>query len=231
MLRLHYVPGGHGSPVCPKRSAPWDFWSLFSLFSRFVKFYHGLPRYPWRVVGVRAAESRRLKGALRFGLRSTTDASTFPPGPSRSDRVPHVSHILIKVWHVFHVLPRLSTHMKRGHRAALEHVCAHDMKRRHPKQDSAEGSQWWAPSHPPKSWWRPWGCPSLSRCVFFSLLMHASGSGSSSATWSAAATLIDPYPKFNHNPTLILTLILILILIFLIFFCKIWQNMQMHMQI
>ena len=109
-LRLHYVPGGHGSPVCPKRSAPWDFWSLFSLFSRFVKFSHGLPRYPWRVVGVRAAESRRLKGALRFGPRSTTDASTFPPGPSRSDRVPHVSHVLIKVWHVFHVLPRLSTY-------------------------------------------------------------------------------------------------------------------------
>ena len=22
MLHLHYVPGGHGSPVCPKRSAP-----------------------------------------------------------------------------------------------------------------------------------------------------------------------------------------------------------------
>ena len=40
----------------------------------------------------------------------------------------------------------------------------------------------------------------------------ASGSGSSSATWSAAATLIDHYPKFNHNPTLILTLILIPIL-------------------
>ena len=98
-------------PRLPETSrAPWDFWSLFSLFSRFVKFYHGLPRYPWRVVGVRAAESRRLKGALRFGLRSTTDASTFPPGPSRSDRIHHVSYILIKVWHVFHVLPRLSTY-------------------------------------------------------------------------------------------------------------------------
>jgi len=32
MLRLHYVPGGHGSPVCPKRSAPWDFGNFFSVF-------------------------------------------------------------------------------------------------------------------------------------------------------------------------------------------------------
>ena len=39
--------------------------------------------------------SRKLKGALRFGPLSTTDASTFSPGPSRSDGVPHVSHVLI----------------------------------------------------------------------------------------------------------------------------------------
>ena len=32
MLGLHYVPGGHGSPVCPKRSAPWDFGHFFSVF-------------------------------------------------------------------------------------------------------------------------------------------------------------------------------------------------------
>ena len=32
MLGLHYVPGGHGSPVCPKRSAPWDFGNFFSVF-------------------------------------------------------------------------------------------------------------------------------------------------------------------------------------------------------
>ena len=25
MLRLCYVPGGHGSPVCSKRSVPWNF--------------------------------------------------------------------------------------------------------------------------------------------------------------------------------------------------------------
>ena len=50
--------------------------------------------------------------------------------------------------------------MKPGRRAALEHVCAHGMKRRPPKQDSAGGSQWRAPSHPPKCWWQPWGLPS-----------------------------------------------------------------------
>ena len=67
-----------------------------------AKFSHGLSRYirdgPWGGGGGgEGAESRSLQGALRFGPRSTTDASTFPPGPSRSDGVPHVSHVLIKV--------------------------------------------------------------------------------------------------------------------------------------
>ena len=85
------------------------FFSVFKLCLGLAKFSHGLSRYirdgPWG----KGAESRRLQGALRFGPRSTTDASTFPPGPSRSDGVSHVSHVLIKVWHVFHVLSRLST--------------------------------------------------------------------------------------------------------------------------
>ena len=171
MLRLHYVPGGHGSPVCPKRSAPWDFWSLVSLFSRFVEFSHGLPRYPWRVVGygLLVPEAQRARyGSARGLLRM----------PVRSLPVRHVligSLTFLTFWSrsdTFFTFCQGFLRMKRGHRAALEHVCAHDMKRRHPKQDSAEGSQWWAPSHPPKSWWRPRGCPSLSRCVFFSLLMQ-----------------------------------------------------------
>ena len=29
--------------------------------------------------------------------RSTTDVSTFPPGVSRSDEIPHVSYVVIKV--------------------------------------------------------------------------------------------------------------------------------------
>ena len=72
----------------------------------FLTVYHGIRDGPW---GEGDAESRRLQGALRFGPRSTTDARTFPPGPSTSDGVPHVSHVLIKVWHVFHVLSRLCT--------------------------------------------------------------------------------------------------------------------------
>jgi len=69
MLRLHYVPGGHGSPVCPTRSTPWDFsYFLFHLqvLLRLVKFFS---RYIMVSVTGRweklAAESRRLKGALR----------------------------------------------------------------------------------------------------------------------------------------------------------------------
>ena len=93
MLRLHYVLGGHGSPVIPKRSAPWDldqFYLWIQVLLSLAKFSHGIPRYPWRVVGDGNADSRRLQGALRFGPRSTTDEWTFPPGPSRSDGVPHV---------------------------------------------------------------------------------------------------------------------------------------------
>jgi len=72
----------------------------------FLTVYHGIRDGP---SGKGAAESRKLYRALRFGPRSTTNASTFPPGPSRSNGVPHVFHVLIKVWHVFRVLSRLST--------------------------------------------------------------------------------------------------------------------------
>ena len=86
------------------------FFFSFHVLLSFLTVYHGIRDGSWGYGLGRAAESRRLKGALRFGPRSTTDASTFPPGPSRSDRAPHVSHVLIKVWNVFHVLPRLSTY-------------------------------------------------------------------------------------------------------------------------
>ena len=33
--------------------------------------------------------------------RSTTDVSTFPPGVSSSDEIPHVSHVVIKVMRRF----------------------------------------------------------------------------------------------------------------------------------
>ena len=36
ILRLHYVPGGPGSPICSKRtcSLSWNFLSYISLFAR-----------------------------------------------------------------------------------------------------------------------------------------------------------------------------------------------------
>ena len=48
--------------------------------------------------GSQVVDSRRLKGAIRFGPRSITDrpTSTLPRGPSRSDGVPRVFHVLIK---------------------------------------------------------------------------------------------------------------------------------------
>ena len=75
MLRLHYVPAGHGSPVCPKRSAPWDFGNIFLCVQ--VLFTVSVTGR----AGKGAAESRMLQGALRTRPRPTTDASTFPPGP------------------------------------------------------------------------------------------------------------------------------------------------------
>ena len=41
MLGLHYVPGGHGSPVCPKCSAPWDFGQFFSARFTLCSRCHG----------------------------------------------------------------------------------------------------------------------------------------------------------------------------------------------
>ena len=61
--------------------------------------------------GLQVVDSRRLKGAVRlgpFGPQSITDASTLPPGPSRSDGVPRVYQVLIKDWDVFHILSSLS---------------------------------------------------------------------------------------------------------------------------
>ena len=121
MLGLHYVPGGHDSPVCPKLSATWDFGQFVLCVQVLLGLdtvYHCIRDEPW---GKGAADSRRLQCALRFDRRYTTDVSTFPPGPSHSDGVPHVSHLLIKVWHVFHVLSGF-LRMKRGCRTALEHI-------------------------------------------------------------------------------------------------------------
>ena len=53
-LRLHYVPGDHGSHGSPKRSAPCDL-VIFCLGTQvllsFITFRHGLSRYPLQTVG------------------------------------------------------------------------------------------------------------------------------------------------------------------------------------
>ena len=70
---------------------------IFLLFFAVFKSCYVFSRSITVSVTGRGGKSRRLQGALRFGPRSTTDASTFPPGPSRSDRVPHVSHVLSRL--------------------------------------------------------------------------------------------------------------------------------------
>ena len=68
------------------------FFLSFHVLLSFITVYHGIRDGSWGYGLLSPGGSK-----VRLGLRSTTDASTFPPGPSRSDRVPHVSHILIKV--------------------------------------------------------------------------------------------------------------------------------------
>ena len=49
ILCLHYVPGGPGSPVCSKRSVPWNFGQIFLCFQdllRLVKFSYLALQYP-----------------------------------------------------------------------------------------------------------------------------------------------------------------------------------------
>ena len=58
ILDLHYVPCGHGSPVCPKRSALWDFGHFIlciQVLLGLATFSRGLSRYirdgPWEQMG------------------------------------------------------------------------------------------------------------------------------------------------------------------------------------
>ena len=90
-LRLHYVPGDHGSQGSPKRSAPCDL-VIFCLGTQvllsIITFRHGLSRVS---VTNRGLNPRRHDGTLRLSSRYVTDACTFPHGLSRSDGTSHVS--------------------------------------------------------------------------------------------------------------------------------------------
>ena len=53
-LRLHYVPGDHGSHGSPKRSAPCDLVNFClgtQVLLSIITFRHGLSRYPLQTVG------------------------------------------------------------------------------------------------------------------------------------------------------------------------------------
>ena len=77
--------------------------ALFQFLLGLTTFSNGLSRR-LTVCGTgsdmsQVVDSRRLKDAARFGPfnpRSITDASTMPPGPSRPDGAPHVSHVLFE---------------------------------------------------------------------------------------------------------------------------------------
>ena len=74
----------------------WPFFLRIHVLLGLAKFSHdllGICNRPW---WQRGAESWKLKDNLRFGPRSTTDASAFPPGPSRSEWVSDVSDVLLK---------------------------------------------------------------------------------------------------------------------------------------
>ena len=85
------------------------FFSVFKfceVLSSFLTVFHGIRDGPCGERGCWVPEAPKRTTVRPL---STRDASTFPPGPSHSDGVPHVSHVLIKVRHVFHALSRLST--------------------------------------------------------------------------------------------------------------------------
>ena len=104
MLGLHYVPGGQGSPGSSKRSAPWTFSYILlhiQVLLGLATFSHGLSRYTCRALRGRVLLRRGGSKGTAVWPRSTTDVSTFPPGVSRSDEIPHVFHVVIKVMRRF----------------------------------------------------------------------------------------------------------------------------------
>ena len=135
-------------------------WVIFSPYSSFVRSCWVFSRS--NTVSV---TGRGGKGLLSPGgsMANYGSAHGLPRMPVCALPARHVLMGSLTFWSrsdTFFTFCQGFLRMKRGCRGALEHVCVHGIKRRHPKKDSAEGSQWWAPSHPPKSWWWPWVLPS-----------------------------------------------------------------------
>ena len=87
MLRLHYVPGGHGSPVCPKRSAPWN----LDQFYLWIQVLLRLAKFVSRSTTV-SVTGRGGKGMLSPGGSKAHygSARVLPRMPERSLPVRHV---------------------------------------------------------------------------------------------------------------------------------------------
>ena len=115
MLRLHYVPGSHGSQ---KRSSPWGFYSFLSSYSSSVK-----SRYVF-------SRSVKISVTLHYGLSWTIirflPACHILLGPLMFCYVP------IKFCYVYQVMSRFST-MKRGRWFVFEPPYAHSIKLRSTK--------------------------------------------------------------------------------------------------
>ena len=69
--------------------------ALFQILLGLATFSNGLSQYAGRAVTGRRWSTPGCSKA-RFGPRSIMNASTLPPGPSRSDGDPRVSHVLTK---------------------------------------------------------------------------------------------------------------------------------------
>ena len=107
ILRLHYVPGDHGSHGSPKRCAPCDLVNFCLGTQVLLSTNHYVSSRAIKVsVTNRGLNPRRHDGALRLSSRYVTDACTFPHGLSRSDGTSHVSLLY------FQGLSRLSSPVK-----------------------------------------------------------------------------------------------------------------------
>jgi hypothetical protein len=154
--------GCHDTSVCPKRSSPWYFWLFFPPYSSFVKLCflticYGIRDGPGTERGCRVPAAQRrtaIRPLICCGCQFCGSTPICYPNPrSRTDYMPYVSDVLIKVVYVFHVLSRFFLRINRGSSAILQYVCAHGMNKRiTPKQKQSLSSETWKRQHNKLSW-------------------------------------------------------------------------------
>jgi hypothetical protein len=106
MLRLHYVPGSHGSPLARNVVRR----EILVIFTSISKSWQVLLRSFTESVMGRRKKLPWSAGGSTAHYGSATYASTFPPGLLRSDRSPLISRVLKEFLYVSHVLSSLSTY-------------------------------------------------------------------------------------------------------------------------